>query len=228
MSQLRLSGPWKSRWREYRHPWLLPHEIGQTPSISVPRVRTDVLLHQRYAVLPAPTSARSFRRCSGSPGGPGADRARCRRPPSRRCRAGRGWCTGRAEYLGRASWESRIIALDRSPPCRRPAGARGPCLFRRPSPTDDDQRGPVGAGRLRSAGSDHRARNGTTRWRVGWRSTSWMRSGGRSRGSGRTERQVRQRRSTSARKRPGSTLSALVTSRNSITSSRRSPVRPSR
>ena len=44
MSQLRLSGPWKSRWREYRHPRLLPHEIWQTPSISVPRVRTDVLL----------------------------------------------------------------------------------------------------------------------------------------------------------------------------------------
>ena len=65
--------------------------------------------------------------------------------------------------------------------------------------------------------------SGIASWGAGWSSASLMRRGGQCRGLGHTEGRGSQRRSTSARKRPGLTLSTLATSRNSITSSRRSP-----
>ena len=61
MSQSRMFGPWKRRCRELRQPRFLPNEIRETPSISVRRVRKDVLVDERHTLLPSPASARDVR-----------------------------------------------------------------------------------------------------------------------------------------------------------------------
>ena len=61
MSQSGMFGPWKRRCREHRQPRFLPNTIREAPSIPVRHVRTDILLDQVHAVLPASASASDVR-----------------------------------------------------------------------------------------------------------------------------------------------------------------------
>ena len=46
----------QSQFRKHRSPRILPNQVWETPSIPVRRVRKDVLLDERHALLPSPTS----------------------------------------------------------------------------------------------------------------------------------------------------------------------------
>ena len=52
----------QSQFRKHRSPRILPNQVRETPSIPVRRVRKDVLLDERHALLPSPTSKSYFRR----------------------------------------------------------------------------------------------------------------------------------------------------------------------
>ena len=60
----------QSQFRKHRSPRILQNEVRETPSIPVRRVRKDVLLDERHALLPSPTSKSYFRwgHCSQSRG----------------------------------------------------------------------------------------------------------------------------------------------------------------
>ena len=47
----------QSQFRKHRSPRILPNQVRETPSIPVRRVRKDVLLDERHALLPSPTGA---------------------------------------------------------------------------------------------------------------------------------------------------------------------------
>ncbi len=51
----------QSQFRKHRSPRILPNQVRETPSIPVRRVRKDVLLDERHALLPSPTSKSYFR-----------------------------------------------------------------------------------------------------------------------------------------------------------------------
>ena len=61
MSQSRMSVAGQSQFRKHRSPRILPNQVRETPSIPVRRVRKDVLLDERHALLPSPTSKSYFR-----------------------------------------------------------------------------------------------------------------------------------------------------------------------
>ena len=61
MSQSRMSVVWNSRFQKHYSQRILQNEVRETPSIPVRRVRKDVLLDERHALLPSPTSKSYFR-----------------------------------------------------------------------------------------------------------------------------------------------------------------------
>ena len=61
MSQSRMSVAGQSQFRKHRSPRILPNQVRETPSLPVRRVRKDVLLDERHALLPSPTSKSYFR-----------------------------------------------------------------------------------------------------------------------------------------------------------------------
>ena len=56
-----MSVVWNSRFQNHYSQRILQNEVRETPSIPVRRVRKDVLLDERHALLPSPTSKSYFR-----------------------------------------------------------------------------------------------------------------------------------------------------------------------